>query len=115
MNIPNYENIQFTERTGYLTEQWQINMQQLISALQKNVGNEGFVISSVSSDPASVTPTTVGGQLAQLQASFGQQTGVQVGTVVFDPYEVNGATLPARNGQLKVMLADGTFHAITNS
>ena len=115
MNIPNFENIQFVDRSGVLTESWQNIMQQLFTQLQKGVGTEGFKVSVVSSNPASVTPPTVGGQLAQVQASFGTQEGVSAGTVVFDPYEVNGATPPARNGQLKVLLNDGTFHAITNT
>lgn len=115
MNIPNFENIQFIGRGGFLTENYSNILQQLFSTLQKGVGQEGFEISSVSSDPNSVTPPTSGGQLAKIQSSFGQQNGVKAGTVVFDPYEVNGATLPARNGQLKVLLNDGTFHGITNT
>ena len=43
------------------------------------------------------------------------QNGVEAGTVIFDPYEVNGAILPIRNGQLKVLLNDGVFHPITNT
>lgn len=115
MNIPNFENIQFIGKGGFLTESYQNIMQQLFTELQKNIGTEGFVISPVSSDPNSVSPPTTGGQLAIIQATFGQQNGVVAGTTIFDPYEVNGATLPARNGQLKVLLNDGTFHSITNS
>lgn len=115
MNIPSFENAQVIDTDFYFTDVWQLVMNQLIDALQKNVGEEGFVISTVSSNPNSVDPPTAGGQVARIQASFGQQKGVQAGTVIFDPYEVNGATLPARNGQLKVLLNDGTFHAITNT
>lgn len=115
MNIPNYENVTIIGMGGLWSDAWSLIMQQLISELQRNVGQEGFVISRVSSDPASVTPPTAGGQIAALETSFGQQNGVQAGTVIFDPYEVNGAILPERNGQLKVLLNDGTFHPITNT
>lgn len=115
MNIPNFENIQFIGKGGFLTDNYQNILQQLFSALQRGVGQEGFEISVVSSDPNSVTPPTAGGQLLKIQSSFGEQNGVIAGTVVFDPYEVNGATPPARNGQLKVLLNDGTFHGIMNT
>lgn len=115
MNIPNFENIQFTDRQGNLTDPWQLILQSLISELQSGVGNEGFEISTISSDPASVTPPTAGGELARIQSSFGNQNGVEAGTVIFDPYEINGAVLPDRNGQLKVLLNDGIFHSITNT
>ena len=115
MNIPNFENIQFVDRDLYLTDNYQNILQQLFTQLQNGVGQEGFQVSNVSSDPNSVTPPTTGGQVARIQSSFGQDNGVVVGTVIFDPYEVNGATPPARNGQLKVLLNDGVFHGITNS
>lgn len=117
MNIPNYEYCPAISRGGFFSDQWSLILQQLISNLQRGVGQEGFEISLVSSDPASVTPPTAGGQLGHIQATFGttNQNAVIPGTVVFDPYEQNGAILPARNGQLKVLLNDGTFHAITNT
>lgn len=118
MNIPNFENIQFVERNLYLTDSYQNILQQLFSELQRGVGQEGFEISTISSDPASVTPPTTGGQLAKIQNTFTDlhnPNRVIAGTVVFDPYEINGATLPARNGQLKVLLNDGVFHGITNT
>ena len=115
MNIPNYDNSPIVGSRGYLSDQWSLILQQLITELQNGVGGEGFAISNVSSDPVSVTPPAVGGQLSQVQTTFGQPDGVLHGTIVFDPYEVNGAILPLRNGQLKVMLNDGMFHSITNS
>jgi hypothetical protein len=115
MNIPNFENVTFTERNGTLTDPWQLILQNLFSELQGGVGNEGFEISIVTSDPNSITPPASGGQLLVIQDSFGNQNGVTAGTIVFDPYAVNGAILPARNGQLKVLLNDGTFHGITNT
>lgn len=115
MNVPNYENSAISDWQGNLTDQWSLLLQQLLGEMQKDIGLEGFVISSVSSDPASVDPPTAGGQVARLESTFGQQTGVEAGTLIFDPYEVNGAILPARNGQLKVLLNDGTFHPVTNT
>ena len=115
MNIPNFENIQFVDRDLFLTDSYQNILQQLFSELQSGVGKEGFEISVISSDPNSLTPPQTGGQLARIQSSFGQPNGVIAGTIIFDPYEINGATLPNRNGQLKVLLNDGTFHGILNS
>lgn len=113
MNIPNYENSSIIGVGGVWSDAWSLIMQQLITQLQRNVGTEGFVISDVSSDPASVSPPTAGGQLQVLQDTFGQQDGVKAGTLVFDPYEVNGGS--PRNGQLKILLNDGVFHGITNT
>ena len=72
---------------------------------QQSLSNEGFWVPSVSSASNSVSPPTTGGQLAQVQASYGQQTGVNLGTIVYDP----------NTNQLKVLLSDGTFHPITTS
>ncbi len=44
MNIPNFENIKFVDRNGYLTEEWQLILQQLFQALQKNVSDEGLFV-----------------------------------------------------------------------
>lgn len=115
MNIPNYENAKLVDEEGYPSVQWSLVLQQLIAELQDGAGNEGYVISSISSDPVSVTPPAAGDQVAQLEATFGQQEGILPGTMIFDPYEVNGAILPARNGQLKVLLNDGVFHPVTNT
>lgn len=117
MNIPNYENAQFVEKTGYLTDYWQLILQSLISTLQAGVGQEGFQISIVSSAANSVTPPAAGGQVAALQAAAaaGAANAPVKGTIIFDPAEVNGGSGPAPNGQLKVLLADNVFHKITNT
>jgi hypothetical protein len=115
MDVPNFLPERVIDENGYWTEPWKSLMEQLLQNMQTDLGNEGFVNPSVSSDPTSVTPNAAGGQLQQVQSSFGQQNGVIAGTIIFDPYEVNGAVLPARNGQLKVLLNDGTFHPITNT
>jgi hypothetical protein len=117
MNIPNYENAQFVERTGYLTDYWQLILQNLISTLQAGIGQEGFQVSQVSSASNSVTPPTTGGQIAKLEAAAaaGGANAPVKGTIIFDPAEVNGGSGPAPNGQLKVLLADNVFHKITNT
>lgn len=120
LNVPNYVNELAVDDQRNFTDPWQQFFSQLQHYMQTNLGSEGYKIPIISSDPASVSPSTVGGQVAQLQASFGQQPGVRgagvtAGTLIFDPYEVNGATPPARNGQLKILLADGLFHKVTNT
>jgi len=98
-----------------MTAPWGNFFDQNTQQQQQSLSNEGFWIPSVSSASDSVTPPTSGGQLAQVAASFGQQGGVNAGTIIFDPAEVNGGSSPSPNGQLKVMLADGMFHKITNT
>lgn len=122
MFVPTLPTEELIEKTGEgeaatydVNKPWKNYFEQQQSNMQLALSDEGFWIPSVSSDPASVTPSTTGGQLAQVAASFGTQGGINAGTFVFDPYEVNGATPPARNGQVKVMLLDGAFHAIVNS
>jgi hypothetical protein len=41
--------------------------------------------------------------------------GTPAGILVFDPAEINGGSSGTPNGQLKVLLGDGTFHKVTNS
>lgn len=118
MNIPNYENTQFTDRAGNLTDPWSLIMQQLISALQTNLSDYGYIIPSVTSAPNSAIPPATGTLRNQVQASFGLENGVVAGTLIFDPYELNGGSVgPPRspNGQLFIMLNDGVFHPITNT
>lgn len=44
MNIPNYENVPVIEKGGVLTAAWSLILQQLISELQKNLSNEGYIV-----------------------------------------------------------------------
>lgn len=111
--VPTGENI--LDEKGNLLPSWGNFFDQNTQQMQQSLSNEGFWIPSVSSANDSVTPPASGGQLAQLAASFGQQNGVNAGTLIFDPAEVNGGSSGSPNGQLKVILADGVFHAITNS
>lgn len=103
------------DKEGNVTPPWGNYFDQSTTQMQQSLSNEGFWIPSVSSASDSVSPPTTGGQLAQVAASFGTQTGINAGTIVFDPAEVNGGSSGSPNGQLKVMLADGNFHKITNS
>lgn len=101
-----------------INKPWKNYFEQQQSNMQLALSDEGFWIPSVSSNPASVTPAITGGQLAQVAASFGMQGGVNAGTVIFDPYEINGGAVgppQVRLGQLKVILNDGVFHSITNT
>lgn len=92
MNIPNFENIRFVDEKGYLTESWQNIMQQLFTALQSNVSNEGFQI------PQQTTAT-----IATLQTRFAAAT---------DPTVYNGDMLyDSSTDELKVNIA-GTFKVV---
>jgi hypothetical protein len=102
------------DEKGEMAVPWGNFFDQNTQQMQQNLGQEGFVIPQVSSAANSVMPPTTGGQLAQVQATFGQQNGVQLGTLIFDPAETNGGS-PTPNGQLKILLADGVFHKITNT
>lgn len=46
MNIPNFDNIQFVDKNGFLTDQWKQILTQLFTSLQQNAGNEGLVMPS---------------------------------------------------------------------
>lgn len=126
MIVPNYDGSKIVNEDGSPTPMFSNLLQTLLKNMTQSLGNEGFQVPVVSSDPASIDPPAAGGQLLIIQNSFqsaatpvnvnGQTVtvGAQAGTIVFDPYEVNGAVLPARNGQLKVLLNDRAFHAIVN-
>ncbi len=103
------------DKDGNFTPPWGNFFDQNTQQMQQSLSNEGFWMPSVSSQPGSSTPPDNGTQLQTIANSFGTQGGINSGTVVFDPYEVNGGTTDAPNGQLKVMLADGSFHKITNT
>lgn len=109
MIIVNVPNDKLVDEEGYPTEPWGNFFDQSTQQQQQSLSNEGFWIPSVSSASASVDPPTSGGQLAQIAASYGQQNGVNLGTLVYDP----------NTNQLKVLLSDSpttaSFHAITTS
>ncbi|MDD5212360.1 MAG: hypothetical protein PHV62_08080 [Sulfuricurvum sp.] len=84
MNIPNFENIKFVDSRGYLTEEWQLILQQLFQALQGNLSDEGFKVPQ--------QPTTVINQL---------NTAASKGALLYD----------STTNQLKVNIS-GTFQVI---
>lgn len=96
MNIPNFSFGALTDRGGMPTDESYYFFQQLIDELQKNVGQEGFVVPTLSSENTSVTPPAAGGQIAAIAA------GSANGTLIYDSFTDN----------LKVRLNDGTFHII---
>ena len=119
MIVPTYSPEKIVNEDGTPTDGFGLLLRQLLQGLQLSISEDGYLCPSVSS----VSPPTPS-QLTVLENTFQSNfvnantqtviTGVRPGTVIFDPYEVNGAVLPARNGQLKVLLNDGTFHAIVN-
>lgn len=126
MNVPTYTQEQIVKEDRNPTDAFASFLRNLLQNMQLSISDEGYWIPSVTSQPGS----NVGvpdNKLAVLQDSFQSptapvdsntqtvSTGVQPGTIIFDPWEVNGAVLPARNGQLKVLLNDGTFHNIVNT
>jgi hypothetical protein len=113
--IPVPNNPKMVDNEGNILPDWGNYFDQNTQQMQQSLSNEGIWAPSVSSASDSVDPPTTGGQIAQLEASFGTQTGVNAGTIIFDPAEVNGGSSGSPNGQLKVLLADGVFHKINNA
>ena len=97
MNIPTYVYDRPVQDDLYFTRTWQLLFENLLQNMQGALGPMGFAITTVSSDPNSVSPPTAGGQLEKVRATFGQQNGIIAGTVVYDPFE-------APNGSLKVVI-----------
>lgn len=134
MIVPNYDGSQIADEDGYPTPNFTNILQTLLKNLTQSIGNEGYLIPSISSAPNSASTPEAPSTLSQIQvlelafsksttpvSSTGQTVtvGTLAGTIVFDPYELNGGDpgpSPPRNpkGQLKVLLNDGTFHAIVN-
>lgn len=115
MIVPNVPTQPIVDEQGNTTKPWDNFFEQQTQEMQQSLSNEGFWIPSISSASDSVMPPASGGQLAQLAASFGEQGGINAGTIIFDPAEINGGSSGNPNGQLKVILADGVFHSITNT
>jgi hypothetical protein len=66
--------------TVYFHTAWQYWFDQLINELQINLGPEGFVVPSLSSDPNSVFPPTTGGQIGIVE------NGALTGTLIYDTF-----------------------------
>lgn len=96
MNIPNFSAGALTDRNGNPTDESYYFFQQLTDELQKNAGQEGLVVPTLSSQNTSVTPPAAGGQIGAIEAKAAN------GTLIYDSF----------TDQLKVRLADGTFHVV---
>jgi hypothetical protein len=127
MIIPNYDGMAIVDENGMPTAAFTNILQTLLKNMTQCLSNEGFLIPAVSSANDSLDPPQAGGQKAVIQASFNSnatpvnpnsiagKVGAQAGTLIFDPAIANGSIDPlVPNGQLYILLGDGTFHAIPN-
>jgi hypothetical protein len=125
MRVPTYNQEQITSEDGKPSDGFSLLLTQLLQGLQLGISDDGYAIPSVSSEPDSAGTGYT--QLGVLEATYLTNVvndesqnvipGVRPGTIIFDPYELNGGVVgPPRvpQGQLKVLLNDGTFHAIVN-
>lgn len=103
MIVINVPNEQMLDKEGDLNKPWENYFDQTTQQMQQSLSNEGFWIPSV-------TPS----QQSIIAATLGQQGGANAGTLIFDPTVINGGTMDVPNGQLKVLLGDGSFHLIPN-
>lgn len=88
------------------TREYRLFWQQLLQILQQSLSNEGVVIPS--QDSANLTI------IQNSTLPDGSQAALP-GTLLFNRSAVNGGSSSAPNGQLYILLADGTFHPITNT
>lgn len=103
MQVPNMISEPFVKEDRHMEKGASNMVEQLLQNLQRDFG------------VTLVPPQASGSQLTQLASTYGQQDGIQLGCLVFDPTEVNGGSMSIPNGQLKIFLGDGSFHKITNS
>jgi uncharacterized protein YtpQ (UPF0354 family) len=96
---------QFVDKDGFLTDAAKNLMEQLLQNMQQNLSDEGLVVPGQDSANVTIIQNGVNEQGAQIALK---------GTLIFDTSVVNGGSGPAPNGQLKILLNDGTFHAIVN-
>jgi hypothetical protein len=75
MKVPNYFTTKFVDDQGYLTPEYQVFFQDLITQMQINLSDEGFRI------PQQTTAT-----IAQLKSSFNSQPkpNVYFGDLLYD-------------------------------
>lgn len=115
MIVPNYVDGPIVDDKGYPTSGFANFLQSLLKNMNAAISDEGFVISNVTA-----------AQQAVLQASFQSaatpvdpstqtvKVGAAKGTLIFDTDTANGGAPGVPNGQLYILLGDGTFHAIAN-
>lgn len=92
MNIPNYENTPFVNEDGYLTDQWSLILQQLITLLQQNLSDQGYQV------PQQPT-TTINTLITQFNAA--PLPSQYFGDIIYD----------STTDELKVNIA-GTFKVV---
>lgn len=92
MNIPNFQNTPIVSSGGNLSDAWSLILQQLITALQKNLSDEGYQV------PQQPTAT-----IAKLQTQFNASPNPSVyfGDLIYD----------STTNQLKVNI-NGTFKVV---
>lgn len=106
MIVPTMIESRFVDENGFLTDEAKLLMQQLLQNMQQNLSQEGYVVPS--QDSANIAIIEAGTD------EFGTQIALP-GTLLFNTSAVNGGSAPAPNGQLYILLQDGTFHPITNT
>lgn len=115
MIVPIYNQEEMVKEDRYPTDSFASFMRNLLQNLQIALGDEGFWVPSVTAANITVLEANFANPAAPVDPSSQTvSTGVQAGTLIFDPDELNGGAPGSPNGQLKVMLKDGTFHAIVN-
>jgi hypothetical protein len=92
MNIPNYENVPFVDDKGYLSDSWALIMQQIITALQNNLSDQGYQLPQLPT-------TTITTLLTQFNAA--PSPSVYFGDLLYD----------STTDQFKVNIA-GTFRVV---
>lgn len=116
MIVPNYDGVQIVDENGYPTPGFTNILQTLLKNLTQSIGDEGYLIPPISGDDLIALENSFQSETTAVDPNTQTVTvGAQAGTIIFDPTEQNGAILPALNGQLKVLLNDGSFHKITNT
>lgn len=106
MNVPSLPQERMVDENGMLTKAWQNYFEQQQQNMQQCLSNEGFV-----------PPSQTNANMIIIQNGV-DENGNQVAlpaTLIFDTSAVNGGSGPAPNGQLNILLQDGTFHPITNT
>lgn len=115
MIVPNYDGQKIVDEQGYPTPQFYNLLQTLLKNLTQSIGNEGYQIPQLTNAQKTVIQNSF--QSVTTPVNQNTQTvtvGAEAGTLIFDKETVNGGSLSTPNGQLYILLGDGTFHAIPN-
>jgi hypothetical protein len=93
MNIPNFENTTFVNKSGILSDIWALILQQLITELQDNLSDEGYFVPQ---------QTTITINNLQTQFNLSANPSQYFGDLLYD----------STTDELKVNIA-GTFRVVT--